>query len=216
MPRPPALALALMPLALAGCGDGPRSGEPAATDPCRGVGPVTVASDGTGDVSANRAVPKPPPPPAGIDLVQVQVARSATKLCAVFESEAPPPKTGGFRVGLRERGKGDSGTLVGVNAFRREGEWTVELGYPGADERADRGIVDADVEVRGNRVSLVMDTRTLPEATPPASGSEWEASTLGVGDSPNLQYVDCAPESTQHITYPGGELVSFGNGRGSC
>ncbi len=134
----------------------------------------------------------------------------------MFESEAAPPATAGFNIGVRESGKGDSGAHVQITAFLHGGQRYVQLGYPGADQRPDRGLIQGDVRVSANVVTLIMDTGTLPPWTPPASSSEWEASTLGLGDQPNLQYVDCAPERTEHIAYPGGQLVKFDNGRGSC
>jgi hypothetical protein len=208
--------LATVVLAVAaGCG-GESSGVAESLDGCRKTGPVTTARDGRGDVRPNIAAPTPPPGPRGIDLIAVSVARSAGSLCAVFELSAPPPGTAGFRVGLREAGNGDSGALVGLTALLAGGRRYVQLAYPGADDRPDRGVIPADIAISGNRVSLLVDTGTLPDWTPPADGSEWEASTIGFGDRPGLQYYDCAPERTQHVTYPAGRLVEFGNGRGSC
>jgi hypothetical protein len=219
MPHRPALVLPLLSLGLllgTGCGGGSGAGEAATSDQCQGLGALTIVRDGNGDVTANVNAPTPPPPPRGLDLVQVRVARSPGKLCAVFDLEAAPPAPAGFRIDLRETGKADSGALVGITAMVNGGQRYVQLGYPGADERSDRGLINADIGVRANQVSLVMDTATLPDWTPPVTDFEWQASTLGFGDRPGLQYGDCAPERTQHVAYPSGRLVQLPNGGGSC
>lgn len=106
--------------------------------------------------------------------------------------------------------------MVGVMAVLGRGAPYVRLVYPGADERPDRGIVDADIRVSDTKVGFTVDTSTFPAATPPARDFEWEASSLGFGDRPSLQYSDCAPEPTQHVTYPGGRTVPIELSRGTC
>jgi len=125
------------------------------------------------------------------------------------------PETAGFRVGLRQNGHGDTGASVGVTAVLDNGERYVDLGYPGADDRPDRGHVKADIQTSDNGVSLVMNTKTLPDWAP-LGDFEWEASSLGIGNRPGLQYMDCAPTGGEHVAYPSGRLVQFSNGRGGC
>ena len=177
---------------------------------------MTEASDRTGDVKPNIKAPTPPPAPAGIDLLGVRLARSASELCVAFSLEAPPPREAAYRVGLRQSGHGDAGTSIEVMAVLGHGAPYVKLGYPGADERSDGGIVDADVRVSGTNVGFRLDTSTFPSWTPPAGDFDWEASSLGFGDQPNLQYSDCAPETTGHVAYPGGRIVRIELSRGTC
>jgi len=99
------------------------------------------------------------------------------------------------------------------------GDPYVQLVYGDADQRPDGGIVDADVRVSDASVGFTVDTSTFPADTPPARNFEWEASSLGLGDRPNLQYADCAPEITDHVTYPRGRMVPIGPPelrRGTC
>jgi hypothetical protein len=194
-----------------GCGDD-ADVAPGKVSGCAGLGRVTVANDTLGDVHPNIRAPAPPPPPAGIDLVEVRLAQRSHTLCAVFTTEAPPPAAAAYRIGLREKGEGDSGAAIGIQAVPGDGERYVQLEYPTSDERPDGGRVKATIGVRGKRVSLRMDTGTFPDWAP-LGDFEWEASSLGIGNRRGLQYTDCAPESTQHIAYPSGRLVSFENSR---
>ena len=204
-------------LVCVGCGGASSTPAPQrALDSCAGTGRLTQAADRTGDVKPNLRAPTPPPAPAGIDLLGVRLARSASELCVVFSLEAHPPREAAYRVGLRETGKDDSGTLIGVMAVLGRGAPYVQLVYPGADQRADGGRVDADIGVRDTQVRFRVNTSTFPAATPPAQDFEWEASSIGLGDRPNLQYSDCAPETTHHIAYPGGQMVRIELGRGTC
>ena len=207
----------LVLLVFVGCGGASSTSAPQrAVDSCAGTGRLTEASDRRGDVTPNLRAPTPPPAPAGIDLLGVRLARSASELCVVFSLEAPPPREAAYRVGLRETGKDDAGTLIGVMAVLGHGAPYLQLVYPGADQRPDRGIVDADLRVSDTNVGFRVDTSTFPAATPPARDFEWEASSLGLGNRPNLQYSDCAPEPTRHVAYPGGRMVRIGLSRGTC
>lgn len=201
-----ALCLAVV-AAVTGCGDG---SEAAGAGDCQSVGDVTEVSDGPNDVQANVQVPRPPPPPPGLDLEEAAVARSDSEVCAEWTLRTPVQARTVFQLLLRQAGQGDSGALVKVSAAVLDaGETTVQLYYPGADERPDRGLVDGSVVVDGNRVSMRLDRSLLPDY-PSLDSFEWEAETLAQPERLGPQYSDCTPERG-NVAHPGGGVVTFEN-----
>ena len=172
---------------------------------CSDVGRTTSAGDDLGDVRPNVPVPPPPPPPQGLDLSRVEASRSADTLCVAWTVTEPIGALDYFRFDIRQPNRTNSGALVGVMTDRLG---RALLKYPGADERADHGMVRADVRVNGHTIVMHFPRSRLPDWTP-WDHFEWEASTLGIpvvrqGD---LEYMDCVPERV-HVDYPSGELVT--------
>ena len=138
--------------------------------------------------------------------MEVDVSRSADVLCVSWSASEAINADAYYRLDLRQANRTNSGALVAI--FANAGG-QVKLGYPGADERADRGIVRGAVTTRGSRITLRLDRKLLP-AWAPWQHFEWEASSLGfpADQRPNLQYFDCMPNGGNHIDYPSGQAVA--------
>ena len=139
---------------------------------CEDVGGAAEVRDPRGDASG----------PDGIDLTSVRLVRSASTLCAEFAAAGEIPAATSFSLLLDERLVVTANVLYG-------GARQVSLHYAGAEERDDAGLVDGDVEVDGERVTL----RVARSALPRVEGGAWEARSLALGDRPEVRHVDCAP-----------------------
>jgi hypothetical protein len=219
-----AAAVALGAVTLSGCGSSGGQSYGVFTD-CSAIGPVTTTADVVSDLKPNIVVTDKGrvgvPDRPGADLVRVTVARARERLCADFRMAGSVSKP--IVLLLNLTAKTQPGPSVGVAVDLPVGRRSsVSLKYPGADFAPNAGHVNAEVGVRGDQVSLVINRSAFPLVHLGGGGTsdwrrlvfddfQWQALSIYIPSPrfpPSLEFIDADPAQQQCITYPEGQIVA--------
>lgn len=180
---------------------------------CSQVGRVTSVSDPVGGIRPNIPAtakgPVVPPALPGIDLRRVSVARGGGRLCVEFRTAEAADHPLALELIARQKEQGDSAgeVVVDVLVFTDRAPY-VRLLYPDTDVSPGRGLVPAQIGVRGNRVSVVLARRVWPDSLITVFDNlQWHAASMYLGPVPHfrgIQFTDCVPDGQFRITYPEG------------
>lgn len=169
---------------------------------CSSLGPAVAVADPSGDMDTH-PYPRLAARFPSVDLTMVRVAVSGNRLCVNFTAKAPPTPRTFYIFDLVTPGS-TTGPSLGIDViFWSNGARQVALKYPGDQESPNRGVVPAQVGIRGDSTSLLIDRHVFPrKPLVPFPRFAWDAEAVGQTGLTAPQQVSDYDPNRRYSAYP--------------